>query len=110
MATASPATACTRVVRTSVVALNSCSAGGGFGGCWVNSHGPPQSTNKTRPAVATPASAQSRYLGATLRHIAIGSPKPASFNGIQPCGDHRIHTGSPVDDGLATPLLDLSTG
>src|SRR3954447_8497595 len=37
-------------------------------------------------------------------------PEPASFNGTRPCGDHRIHTGSSVDDGWATPVLRSSTG
>jgi len=37
------------------------------------------------------------------------SPQPPRFNGTRPCGDHRIQTGSPVDDGLATPVLRSST-
>src|SRR5688572_2469727 len=77
-ATASPTAYCTRVVRTSFWARSVSASVRSLLGCRVISHGP-QSMSKV--VATTPASAQSRYLNVNLRHISIGPPQPARFNG-----------------------------
>jgi hypothetical protein len=72
---ASPATVCTRVVRTSFLALSSASSVRAELGCRVKSQGPTHRTKRTTMVAATPASAHSNGLGVRCHHFAMVLPE-----------------------------------